>query len=198
MVITRDYDVGDQVLVEIYSDALSNLALQNDFILYHPLTGNPLTPPTSSDAFKYGGIYGTFHRYVYNFTVPSVGLIYPIQIKLKDNTGTVTNIVDQINVGGANYPSLVTYRLDSVTGNFIPCKDFNHTDRVYIKMVTKDVDPSLTTVTVGTMEMQRLHGTLHHQSHPPKPIRLSICTELRRSDELGVQDGTNEFRSSGR
>jgi hypothetical protein len=169
MVITRNFDVGDQVLVEVYSDALSNLALQNDFILYHPLTGNPLTPPTSSDAFKYGGIYGTFHRYIFNFTVPSIGLIYPVQIKLKDNTGTVTNIVDQINVGSATYPSLVTYRLDPVTSNFVPCKDFNHTDRVYIKMVTKDVDPSLTTVTVGTMEISDYTGRYIIKATPPAP-----------------------------
>jgi hypothetical protein len=167
MVITRNFEVGDQVMIEIYSDALKNLALENDFFLYHPLTGNPLTPPTSTDAFKYGGIYGTFHRYIFNFTVPSVGLIYPIQIKLKDNTGTVTNIVDQINVGGANYPGLLTYRLDSVTGNFVACKDFNHTDRVYIKMITKDVDPVLTTVTVGTMEISDYTGRYIIKATPP-------------------------------
>jgi hypothetical protein len=167
MVITRNFEVGDQVMIEIYSDALTNLALENDFFLYHPLTGNPLTPPTSTDAFKYGGIYGTFHRYIFNFTVPSVGLIYPIQMKLKDNTGTVTNIVDQINVGGANYPGLLTYRLDSVSGNFVACKDFNHTDRVYIKMVTKDVDPVLTTVTVGTMEISDYTGRYIIKATPP-------------------------------
>jgi hypothetical protein len=168
MVITRNFDIGDQVLVEIYSDALKNLALENDFNVYHPLTGNVLTPPTSNDAFKYGGIFGTFHRYVFNFTVPSVGLIYPIQIKLKDNTGTVTNIVDQINVGGANYPALITYKLNSA-GDFVPCKDFNHTDRVYIKMVTKDVDPSLTTVTVGTMEISDYTGRYIIKATPPTP-----------------------------
>ena len=169
MVITRNFAVGDQVMIEVYSDSLANLALENDFFLYHPLTGNPLTPPTSTDAFKYGGIYGTFHRYIFNFTVPSVGLIYPIQMKLKDNTGTVTNIVDQINVGGANYPALVTYKLNPVSGNYIACKDFNHTDRVYIKMVTKDVDPALTTVTVGTMEISDYTGRYIIKATPPTP-----------------------------
>jgi hypothetical protein len=166
MVITRNFDVGDQVMIEIYSDALKNLALQNDFILYHPLTGNQLTPPTATDAFKYGGIYGTFHRYVFNFTVPSVGLIYPIQLKLKDNTGTVTNIVDQINVGGATYPALMTYKLD-LAGNYVSSKDFNHTDRVYIKMITKDVDPTLTTVSVGTMEISDYTGRYIIKATPP-------------------------------
>ena len=60
-----------------------------------------MTPPSSTVAFKYGGIYGDFYRYNYTFTAPNIGYTYPLQIKLKDNIGTVVNIWDQIIVNGA-------------------------------------------------------------------------------------------------
>ncbi len=166
MTITREFEAGDQVMIEIYSDSLTNLALENDFLISNPLTGNLITPPTSTAAFMYGGIYGTFHRYIYNFTVPSNSLVYPIQIKLKDNTGTVVNIVDQITVGGATYPSIQLYKVDS-SGNYIATNDFNITDRVYVRLVTKDVDATLSTVSVGTLEISDYTGRYIIKATPP-------------------------------
>jgi FlaG/FlaF family flagellin (archaellin) len=156
--IRKDFDPGEQVLIEVYSDALSNLGLENTFDMFHPLTGNAITPPSSTDAFLYGGIYGTFHRYIYNFTAPSTPYTYSIQMKFKDTQGTVVNIADTIQVKGANYPQLKVWKADPNTHAYIHTNSFNFTDRIYLQVITKDTDPILTTVSVGTIEVADYTG----------------------------------------
>lgn len=163
---TRNFDLGEGVMIEIYSNSLDNLALENEFFLYHPLTGDPMTPPTKSNAFTYGGIYGTFHRYVYNFTAPTGTYPYQIQVKLKDNTGTVVNIIDTIFVGNAYYPALRTYKVNETTGQFIETSTFNHTDRIYLRIITRDVMADLSNVYVGTIEVRDYSGKFIIKSLP--------------------------------
>lgn len=164
--ITNSFDPAEGVMVEIYSNSLDNLALENEFFLYHPLTGEPLSPQTKSNAFSYGGIFGTFHRYVYNFTAPLEAYPYQIQVKLKDNTGTVVNIIDTITVGSAYYPALRTYKVNETTGQFIETSSFNHTDRIYLRIITRDVMADLSSVYIGTIEVRDYSGKYIIKSLP--------------------------------
>ena len=164
--ITRDFSAGEGVLIEIYSDTLINLALENSFAIYHPITGNAISPQSkSTNAFDYGSIYGTFHRYVYNFSAPSENYIYPIQMKAKDNVGTVLNIVDTIVVGGGLYPELVTYK--DASGALEPSTSFNHTDVVYLTIKTKDVDANVDNVYVSDLEVSDYTGRYIIKKIPP-------------------------------
>ncbi|MDH7508798.1 MAG: FG-GAP-like repeat-containing protein [Methanomassiliicoccales archaeon] len=163
--ITRNFNPNERVLVELYSDALANLALQNSFFLYHPITGEPMTPQSSLEAFEYGGIYGTFHRYVYYFDAPSSAYIYPIQFILKDNRGTVINIADSIQVSSVNYPKILTYKL--VGNSLIQTSDFNHTDTMYVRVVTKDVDLLSSTVYMSDIEISDYSGRYIIKKIPP-------------------------------
>jgi hypothetical protein len=166
-VITRNFNASEQVLIEVWSDTLRNLAIENSFHMIDPLTGNYVTPPTSVDAFGYGGIYGTFHRYTFNFSAPSTAYIYPFVMRLRDNVGTVVSISDYIIVDKVTYPRLETYRVDSVTGNLVRTDTFNHTDTVYLKIITKDVDDSVTNVLVGDIEVSDYSGRYIVKKLPP-------------------------------
>jgi hypothetical protein len=156
--ITRDFEPGDAVMIEVYSNSLMNLALENNFYMYHPLTGDPMVPPTKSDAFEYGGIYATFNRYVYNFSAPIAPLIYTIQMNLKDNTGTVVNIADTIRISGADYPAIEVLRVNRTTGQFESPSSFNHTDTLYVRIITQSVESNLDSVYVGTVEISDYTG----------------------------------------
>jgi len=156
--ITRDFEPGDTILIELFSNSLMNLALKNNFYMYHPLTGNPITPPTKSNAFGYGGIYGTFNKYNYTFTAPDSAYIYTIQMNFKDNTGTVVNIADTISVSGANYPTLEVLRANETTGDYERPTSFNHTDTIYIRVMTQNVEANLEDVYVGTVEVSDYTG----------------------------------------
>jgi hypothetical protein len=156
--VTRDFEPGDTVTVELYSNSLMNLALQNNFYMYHPLTGNPMIPPTKSDAFEYDGIYGIFNKYVYSFSAPDSAYIYTIQMNFKDNTGTVVNIADTITISGADYPSVEVLRVNETTGEFESPSSFNHTDTIYVRILTQDVEPNLDDVYVGTVEVSDYTG----------------------------------------
>jgi len=166
MVITNDFLPNEKVLIELYSDKLSNLALENSFFIYHPITGAIITPQSVSlDAFQYGGIYGTFHRYVYNFSAPGGPYIYPVQIKAKDNIGTVVNIADTIRVAGGNYPKLVTYK--NVTNTLVQTGSFLHTDTLYLRINTIDVDKSSSGVYVSDIEVSDYTGRYIIKKVPP-------------------------------
>jgi hypothetical protein len=166
--ITRNFNPGEKVLIEVYSTALSNLALQNTFILYQPITGVPLTPQTNYTAFQYGGIYSTFYRYTYNFSAPSDSYIYPFDIKIKDNAGRVVVVSDTISVGGGSYPKLLTYKL--VSGAFVQTGNFNHTDTIYLRIVTKDTDTYASTVFVSSIEVMDYTGTYIINKVPPSYV----------------------------
>ncbi len=163
--VTNDFDAGDEVMVEVYSDKLANLALENNLWLFHPITGEALSPQSSNNAFSYGGIYGTFHRYVYNFTAPSESYIYPLQMKLKDNRGTVVNIYDSIKVEGANYPTVSTH--ENQSGTLVETTNFNHTDTVYLRLHTKDVDLNSDTVYISDVEISDYSGRYIIKKVPP-------------------------------
>ncbi|MDD1756326.1 MAG: type IV pilin N-terminal domain-containing protein, partial [Methanomassiliicoccales archaeon] len=166
MTITRQFNAGERVLIEVYSDKLTNLALDNAFYIYHPITGDAISPQSkATDAFQYGGIYSTFHRYIYNFTAPSSNYIYPIQISAKDNLGTVVNIMDTIIVGGSTYPKLVTYK--NVTNSLVASTSFNHTDVVYLKIKVKDVDTAVTNVYISDIEVSDYTGRYIIKKVPP-------------------------------
>ena len=164
--ITRQFIPNERVLIEIYSDALANLALQNSFTLYHPITGEIITPQsTETDAFQYGGIYSTFYRYVYTFDAPSEAYIYPFQMKAKDNYGVIINILDTISVSGGAYPKLVTYRNE--TNALVQSSGFNHTDTVYLKIPTMNVDALSSAVYVSDIEISDYSGRYIVKKTPP-------------------------------
>jgi FlaG/FlaF family flagellin (archaellin) len=169
-VITREFTPGEALYVEIYSNKLTNLALENSFSLFNPTTGSLMTPPTKLvNAFQYGGIFATFHRYYINLTAPAQPLYFPLQISLRDTTGTVVNIADSISVTGANYPIIKTYKLNSATSKLELCNSFNHTDTVYLKVFTKDVDSAITTVVINDMQINDYSGKYVVKQTMPSP-----------------------------
>jgi hypothetical protein len=165
--ITRNFTAGEMVTIEFWSDTIQNAGLQNLVNVIHPLTGDPLSPQSSSTAFTYQGAYNTFRKFVYNFTAPSAGYVYSLQIKIKDNVGTGTNIADSIVVDGKTYPSLATYKLDASTGRLIKTSVFNHTDTVYLLINTKDVDLSASTVSLNDLQVSDFSGTYVVQKSAP-------------------------------
>ena len=167
MAITNTFSPGESVFIEVYSTGLKNLALENAFYLYQPITGQPISPQSQPlDAFKYGGIFGTFYRYIYNFSAPSDPYIYPLQMKFKDTTGVVVNVVDTISSAGGTYPKLETYKYVNPT-TMVKTTNFNHTDTVYLRIVTKDPDLSASTVYVSDLEISDYSGRYIVKKVPP-------------------------------
>ncbi|HEY3421116.1 MAG TPA: type IV pilin N-terminal domain-containing protein [Methanomassiliicoccales archaeon] len=165
--ITRNFNSSEQILVEVYSDTLRNLAIDNNLLVYMPLTGNIMTPPSSTAAFQYGGIYGDFYRYNYTFNAPNIGYTYPIQIKLKDNIGTVVNIWDQIIINNAQYPKVATYILSG--GVLVPSANFSLTDTIYVKLTTLDVDGQMTGVFMNDLTVSDYSGRYVVRKTPTMP-----------------------------
>jgi len=87
---------------------------------------------------------------------------------LRDNTGTVVNIADSISVVGANYPIIKTYKVNSA-GQLELCNSFNHTDTVYLKVFTKDVDSAITTVVINDMQINSYSGKYVVKQTMPAP-----------------------------
>jgi len=177
-VITRDFAGGERVLIEVWSDSLRNLAIENSFYLIDPLTGNHIAPTSSVNAFGYGGIFGTFHKYTYNFTAPTTSGIYPFQMLLRDNVGTVVSISDYINVNHVIYPMIQTYKLNNNTGLLEKCETFNVTDTVYLKIVTRDTDSSIINVLTGDIQVADYTGSMSSRSYRQQltPIHWRLIT----------------------
>lgn len=176
-VITRDFEPGEKFYIEVYSNKLTNLALENSFSMFNPSTGNLMTPPTKLvNAFQYGGIYATFHRYYINLTAPSQALSFPLQIMLRDNAGSVANIADTIYVDGATYPYIKTYRLNEANQLEL-CDSFNHTDKVYLKIFTKDVDSTITTVVLNDIQINGYSGKYIIKQTLPTPTTWTSGAE---------------------
>lgn len=168
--ITRSFEPGENLYIEVYSDKLTNLAIENAFYMYNPATGTLLSPQTKLvNAFVYGGIFSSFHRYVINLSAPEQPLVFPLQIALRDNAGTVVNIADSISVAGATYPIILTYKLNEASGLLQQCTSFNHTDVVYLKIFTKDVDSSVTAVVLNDLQINDYTGRYIIKKAPPAP-----------------------------
>lgn len=165
--ITREFEPGEAYYIEVYSNKLINLALENSFYIYNPSTGAAISGTDTTNAFSYGGIYSTFYRYYINLTAPTQALKFPIEIALRDNTGTVIEIYDSIIVSGASYPILKTYKLNSTSGLLEECNTFNHTDTVYLKIITKDVDSTITAVTMNSLQINAYTGKYIVKQIPP-------------------------------
>jgi hypothetical protein len=165
--ITRDFEPGEQVLIEFYSNTMLNLALANSFEMTHPYTGAALADQSKySSAFTYTGLYSGFYRYTYTFNAPTDPLKYPFQVLMKDYYGTNLNVRDSISVDGAIYPIIETYVLDSTNHTLIPTTNFVHTDTIYVKVITKDVDSDLSKVKVGVVEISDYSGRYLIRSAP--------------------------------
>ena len=165
--ITKEFQPGEAYYIEIYSNKLINLALENAFYIYNPSTGAAISGTATTDAFSYGGIYSTFYRYYINLTAPTQALKFPIEISLRDNTGTVIDICDSITVSGATYPILKTYKLNATTNLLEECNSFNHTDTVILKIFTKDVDSTITAVTMNSLQINAYTGKYIVKQIPP-------------------------------
>ncbi len=157
--ITRDFSPGDRVTIELWSDTIRNMAYDNIVNLIFPLTGQAMSPQSSTSAFTSQEGFGNFYKYTYSFDAPSQSYTYTLEIKLKDNTGKSANIADTINVGGRDYPSITTYKLDVATGNLIKTTKFNHTDTMYVLINTRDVDKSAKTVLLSDLQIRDFTGT---------------------------------------
>jgi hypothetical protein len=175
--ITRLFEPGEKFYIEVYSNRLTNLALENSFSMFNPTTGNLVTPQTKLvNAFQYGGIYATFHRYYINVTAPTQTLFFPLQISLRDNAGTVANIDDTISVSGATYPIIKTYRLNE-TNKLELCNSFNHTDKMYVKIFTKDVDSTITSVVLNDIQINGYSGKYIVKQTLPTPTTWTSGAE---------------------
>ena len=168
--ITRNFQPGDKVLIEIYSNSMMNLALENSFEITHPMTGDAITPQSKfTSAFAYGGLYSGFYRYTLTFDAPADKLAYPLQIRMKDYYGTNLNLLDSISVNGANYPIIETYKWDEKNNSLIRTSDFSPADRIYLKIITKDTDADLTKVQMGTITISDYSGRYLIKSIPTTP-----------------------------
>lgn len=155
--ITRNFNTSEGVTVEVWSDTLLNVAGKNSFYIYHPLLGvNPISPSTDA-AFQIGSTFSTFRQFVFNFTAPADAYRYPIQIIMKDNQGNTFNVADYINVNGASYPQLETYK--AVGSTLVRTTSFNHTDDLYLIIRTKDVDRYTDTVYISGIEVDDYTGS---------------------------------------
>jgi len=152
--ITRDFSPGDRVTIELWSDTIKNMAYSNIVNVIFPLTGAAITTAsfTAMDGFS------NFYGYTCTFIAPSQSYEYTLEIKVGDNTGNSANIADTINVGGKDYPSITTYKLDAATGNLIETTKFNHTDIMYVLISTLDVDKSAETVLLGDLLIKDFSG----------------------------------------
>jgi len=156
-VITKQFNPNEKVLIEFYSDTVQNLALENTFILTD-MSGNTIAPPTSTQAFSYGGIYGTFQKYVLTFDAPASVGEYSLRMKMKDYTGTTINVGDTIKVGTVNYPIFQFYKFNETQNKLILTSTFNHTEIIYMRIITGSVDPSLSTVSISDIEIADFTG----------------------------------------
>lgn len=192
---TNSFSPGETVVVEVWSDKLTNTQRGNFLYLYHP-SGIKLTPPSSDAAFTYSGFYLDFRKYICTFTAPDTsvdanGNNYPIQILLKDSTGIVINISDNITTKTAgSAPELQTYKL--VNNVLVPCTTFNHTDTVYLRIVTKDVDTSLSTVYVSDIEVADYTGNYIIKKSPPASIAATTSPGYKYSEPL-----SSVYKTSG-
>ena len=167
--ITRDFQPGDKVLIELYSNAMMNLALENSFEITHPLNGEPMPQSKFSGAFVYGGLYSGFYRYTLTFTAPTDKLVYPLQIEMKDYHGTNLNVRDSISISGAAYPIIETYKWDEKNNTLVKTGNFAHTDRIYLKIITRDTDTNIAGVQVGTITISDFSGRYLVKSAPTTP-----------------------------
>ena len=76
----------------------------------------------------------------------------------KDNTGTVVSISDYISVNGAVYPMLQTYLLNATTNQLTKTGNFNSTDVLVLKIITKDTDSNILGVYIGDVELMSYTG----------------------------------------
>lgn len=76
--ITRNFKPGDRVLVELYSNSMMNLALENSFVVTHPYTGEiMMEQSTLTGAFSYGGMFSGFYCYNTLSTRPQTSWCIP-------------------------------------------------------------------------------------------------------------------------
>ncbi len=166
--ITRDFKPGDRVLIELYSNSMMNLALENSFVVTHPYTGEIMMEQSAlTGAFSYGGMFSGFYCYKYTFDAPTGKLVYPFQIKMKDYYGTNLNLLDRITVSGATYPIIETYRLNETTNMLERTGDFTLTDKIYLKIITRDTDVDITKVKVGVIAISDYSGRYLIKTSPP-------------------------------
>ena len=119
------------------------------------------TTPSSTQAFTWTGLLGGFHVYTMYFYAPEVPGVYPLYIFLKDNSGGVFVVYDTIYVynedGTLPTAGLIkTYKNVSTdnTTRLVETSYFQHTDIMYIKVWTKDVDPyqpATATIEINTL-----------------------------------------------
>jgi len=156
--ITRNFNPGEGVTIELWSDTLANVAGQNTVFLYHPLMGlTPITPQSSINAFSIGSTFSTFRQFVYNFSAPSDAYRYTLQIIVKDNQGVSINLADYITVGGVTYPALETYMAQG--SSLVKATRFNHTDELYLIIKVKDTDRYTDTVYISGIEIDDYTGS---------------------------------------
>ncbi|MBI0581571.1 MAG: FG-GAP repeat protein, partial [Methanomassiliicoccales archaeon] len=123
------------------------------------------------------------------------------QISLRDNAGTVVNIPDSISVTGATYPIIKTYKVNSANQLEL-CNSFNHTDKMYLKIFTKDVDSTITSVVLNDIQINDYTGKYVVKQTLPAPntwISGSGTSALTQNSPLSqiyktVKTGTSPNR----
>ncbi|MCG2826324.1 MAG: type IV pilin N-terminal domain-containing protein, partial [Thermoplasmatales archaeon] len=173
----RIFNQTDTIWVKMASNVLTNVEITNRFIM-KDVYGNIRTPPTSSNAFVYYNYDGGYYFYVYSFDVQDIqgisndGGVYPTHIELKDYSGHVfivdtTIIVKDINGGIPSYGILKTYSDATCTTE---STWFDSSDVIkgmmYVKVFTKTVDISLSSVVVGNIEIRDFIGGAQVKRRP--------------------------------
>ncbi|OPY33380.1 MAG: FG-GAP repeat protein [Methanomassiliicoccales archaeon PtaU1.Bin124] len=187
--ITRNFNsTTDRILVEFYSDSLQNLAIENTLMVLDS-AGKEVKPQTSYSAFGYSGVYGTIYKYTYTFNAPDDSGIYTLRIKLRDNIGTVINLVDNIIINNANTPRLVFYKVNE-DNSITQTNSFNHTDTILLRIYTKTTGADITKVGFSDIEIADYSGKY--------VIKLaSITPSVSPADPLWSGAITQIFKTAG-
>lgn len=160
---TREFVKGEIAVVLVASKTLEASDEENTLLLYDssgdPVTycaasPGPSTTPSSTDAFIFLDAVGkwTVFIYYFNTTSEAVGCDdgqlaygrYPMEVTIRDTYGNRFHTVDRINVTDEDgnipvFPDMLTF-CDAT--HLIPCREFNFTDTVYVKIIVETAQDS--------------------------------------------------------
>ncbi|MCK5292428.1 MAG: VCBS repeat-containing protein [Thermoplasmata archaeon] len=176
---TRQFVKGEIAVVLVASKTLEANDEENSFMIYNSqgvpqvfcgVVPGPATVPSSTDAFIFLDAVGkwTVFMYMFNTSSEAIGCgdgkldygRYPIEVTIRDTYGNRFHTVDRINVTDEDgnipdYPDMLIY-CDS--GHLVPCKEYNFTDTVYVKIIVNTAQTDMGGVDIGDVIIEDYVG----------------------------------------
>lgn len=176
---TRQFVKGEIAVLLVASKTLEANDEENTFMLYNSqgvpqvfcgVIPGPATVPSSTDAFIFLDAVGkwTVFMYMFNTSSEAIGCgdgkldygRYPIEVTIRDTYGNRFHTVDRINITDEDgnipdYPDMLIYR-DSK--HLVPCKEYNFTDTVYVKIIVNTAQTDMAGVDIGDVIIEDYVG----------------------------------------